>query len=223
MANKGSGWQRTKDFAAEYAYLVTLACVIAVIIGSAAYTQQMRDGQQEALVEAAAGAPETKETSMPMTQIKTTPLPTIAPLAVRVSVLEKKTVWPVDGQVLRHHDLQEHVFWEAMGVWQIHKGMDIEGEAGQDVRCAGDGVVRRVTRDALWGGSIEIEQEDGRLVVYRGLALCYAEEGGRVICGQEIGTLLERIPCEAEAGAHLHMEVMRSGADQDPLTMLPER
>lgn len=223
MAKKGNGIQRMKDLAAEYAYLVTLVCVIAVIVGSAVYTRQLQSAAQEKSVEAAAGAPETEITATPVMRSQTTPLPTIAPLSIRMSVLEERTVWPVDGEVLRHHDLQEHVFWETLGVWQVHTGIDIEGEAGQSVRSAGDGTVRRVTRDALWGGSAEIEQDDGRLVTYRGLAFCYPAEGERVVCGQEIGTLMEHIPCEAEWEAHLHLEAERGGGGQDPLAMLPER
>ena len=214
--------QRLKDLAAEYAYLVTLICVICVIAGSAAYTQQIKKEQQRH-VEAAAGAPEIEASAQPSATVKTTPLPTIAPLAVRVSVLEEKTVWPIGGAVLRHHDMQEHVYWEALDVWQVHAGMDIAGEAEKNVCSAGRGRVVRAARDALWGGSIEIEQEDGRTVSYRGLALLYVKEGDEVARGQEIGTLLDKIPCEAEMGAHLHLEVTRGGAMQDPLAMLPER
>ena len=223
MAKRGNGMQRAKDLAAEYAYVVTLICVIAVIVGSAAYTQNIKQQAQGSLVEAAAGAPEVEATAIPETEIRITPLPTIAPLSVRSSVFEEKRVWPAEGEVIRHHDSQEIVFWEALGMWQVHKGIDIAGEAGQSVRCAGSGMVGHVTREALWGGSVEIEQEDGRHAVYRGLALCYVEEGDRVARGQEIGTLIEAIPCEAELGTHLHMEVIRDGIEQDPLAMLPER
>jgi len=215
--------QRVKDLAAEYAYAVTLVCVIAVIVGSAAYTQNMREQTQESLVEAVAGAPETEATIKPTAEIRTTPLPTIAPLSVRVSVFEEKTVWPVEGDVLRHHDLQESVFWETLGAWQVHAGIDIAGRAEQSVRCTGGGTVMRITRDALWGCSVEIGQDDGRQTIYRGLALCCLEEGDTVAAGQEMGTLLDAIPCEAELGAHLHLEVVRGGTAQDPLAMLPEK
>jgi len=221
MAKKGSGRQKMKDLAAEYAYLVTLACVIAVIAASAAYTKNMKAKTQETLIEAAAGAPEVQAADVPET--KATPLPTIAPLSVHVSLMKEKTVWPVDGGILRHHDLQEHVLWEALHVWQPHAGLDIAGDADQSVRCAADGTVVRVTRDALWGGSVEITQEDGRQTCYRGLALCCVDEEDTVVSGQEIGTLLDRIPCEAELDTHLHIEVMRGGMKQDPLAMLPER
>lgn len=223
MAKRGSGMQRAKDFAAEYAYVVTLMCVIAVIVGSAVYTQNVRKQAQGVLVEAAAGAPEVEATIMPTAEVNITPLPTIVPLSVRVSIFEERTDWPVEGEIIRHHDLQESVLWETLNVWQVHVGMDIAGVAKQVVHCAGGGTVRCVTRDALWGGSVEVEQEDGRRAVYRGLAMRFVNAGDTVVRGQEIGTLLDTVPCEAELGAHLHMEVIRDGMAQDPLAMLPER
>lgn len=223
MAKRGSFIQRAKDLAAEYAYAVTLACVIGVIVGSAVYTQRVQRRTQEALVQAAAGAPEVLASVLPSPTPATTPLPTIVPLAVRVSVFEERGIWPVGGDVLRGHEMNEMVWWEALGVWQAHRGVDVAGAAGESVLCAADGTVERVARDALWGASAEIAQKDGRRVVYRGLALCYVEAGDVVLRGQEIGTLLERIPCEGEMGAHLHLEMEREGRAQDPLTMLEEK
>lgn len=48
----------------DYAYLVTLGAVIAIIAGSALYTRQLR-AQQEAGVQAAAPAPEIAATPQP--------------------------------------------------------------------------------------------------------------------------------------------------------------
>ena len=223
MAKRGSWIQRFKDLAAEYAYAVTLACVIGVIVGSAVYTQHVQRRTQEMLVQAAAGAPEVEMTPSPVPLPTTTPLPTIVPLTVRVSVFEERGIWPVQGDVMRGHETGELVFWESLGLWQAHMGVDIAGEAGESVLCAADGTVERVTRDALWGASAEIAQEDGRTVFYRGMALCYVHAGDSVSRGQEIGTLLERVPCEEEMGAHLHLEMKREGRMQDPLTILEEK
>ncbi len=221
MAKRGSWVQRAKDLAAEYAYAVTLACVIGVIVGSAVYTQHVQRRTQETLVQAAAGAPEVLTSPSPSPAA--TPLPTIAPLAVRVSVFEERGLWPVGGNVLRGHEVSDMVWWEALGLWQAHRGIDVAGAAGESVLCAADGTVVRVTRDALWGASAEIAQKDGRRMAYRGLALCYVAAGDSVFSGQEIGTLLERIPCEGEMGAHLHLEMEREGRTQDPLTALEEK
>ena len=213
--------QRFKDLAAEYAYAVTLACVIGVIVGSAVYTQRVQRRTQETLVQAAADAPEVLVTPSPSPAA--TPLPTIAPLAVRVSVFEERALWPVKGSVLRGHETGEAVWWAALGAWQAHSGIDIAGAAGESVLCAAEGTVKSVTRDALWGASVEVSQKDGRTAVYRGLALCYVREGEHIKRGQEIGTLLDSIPCEGEMGAHLHLEMEREGRAQDPLAVLEEK
>ena len=223
MAKRGSFIQRMKDLAVEYAYAVTLTCVIGVIVGSAVYTQRVQRRTQETLVQAAAGAPEVLATATPSPSPQATALPTIAPLSVRVSVFEERALWPVKGSVLRGHETGEAVWWAALGAWQAHSGIDIAGAAGESVLCAAEGTVKSVTRDALWGASVEVSQKDGRTAVYRGLALCYVREGERVKCGQEIGTLLESIPCEGEMGAHLHLEMEREGRTQDPLAVLEEK
>ena len=55
---------RMKAWMLDYAYLVTLGAVIAVIVGSAIYTQQVKR-QSEAGVQAAANAPEIAASASP--------------------------------------------------------------------------------------------------------------------------------------------------------------
>ena len=107
--------------------------------------------------------------------------------------------------------------------WRLHEGIDLKAELGQDVYCAMDGTVARVVRDERWGWRVEVEQTDGRRAGYCGLSVCDVAEGQNVTRGQALGALLERIPCEAELGAHLHLELTREGAKEDPLEMLPEK
>lgn len=217
MAKRGKWLQRMRDWMTEYAFVVTLGCAAAVVVSSALYTRSLRTA--DAGVQAAAQAPEIHQTAMP----QVTPLPTIAPLVVRTGVMERETVWPLEGDVLRGHDLLTPVYWEMLETWQAHAGLDIAGAPDAAVYCAGAGVVSWTIRDALWGWTVEIAQEDGRLARYRGLAVCQAEKGARVREGDVLGTLLASVPCEKEMGAHLHLEVERDGRPQDPMAMLPER
>lgn len=205
----------------EYAYLVTLGAVIAVIAASAMYTQRLHAREQG--VAAAAGAPETKASPQPTARL--TPLPTIAPLQVHYASPSPggATVWPLDGDIVRGHDAQTPVYWETLGCYQAHIGLDIAGGAGDEVRCVMDGVVGRVVRDELWGWRVRVAQTDGSEAVYAGLQACLLQEGQAVTRGQTLGTLMERIPCEVELGTHLHLERWRDGAAQDPESVLPER
>ncbi len=216
--------ERARNWMTEYAYLVTIMAVIAIIAASAMYTRHVRE---ESGVQAAAGATEVsqkpEETKQPLPE--STPMPTLAPLVPReMAVLSSAgAVMPVSGEVLRGFNEGVPVFWEALGCWQVHDGVDIAGKADEQVSCARDGVVRRTVRDDLWGWRVQVEQTDGSIAEYAGLAVCEVAPGQSVTRGQALGTLLSQIPCEAEEGSHLHLTLtMPNGKKADPLTMLPE-
>ena len=81
MKKKGSVLQRVREWMMEYAYLVTLGAVIAVVAAGAIYTGQLR---RDGGMQAAAGAPEILHSAAPTATpaARITPLPTIAPLKV---------------------------------------------------------------------------------------------------------------------------------------------
>ncbi len=215
---------RMKDWFLESAYLVTIGAVLLVIVGSAVYTQQLKQQQAQALA-AAADAPEVDVTPEPTAQPTVSPLPTIAPIEVHYTSLQAMgaTTWPLDGDVLRAYDAQESVYWAALDSYRVHAALDIAGEAGTAVHCATDGIVDAVAHDALWGWRVAIEQTDGRRTTYAGMEHALVAAGQTVKRGQTLGTLLESIPCEAEMTPHLHMELHRDDVAQDPEGMMPER
>ena len=214
---------RVKELMLEYAYLITLGAVVAVVAASAMYANSVRtqfEAQRSQPVEAAADAPEIAQTASPSARPTLTPLPTIAPLVIGSFGSGAGRVWPVGGEVIRAHAPQEVVFWEALSCYQTHTGTDIAGIAGEEVRLIMDGVVERVTRDELWGYCIRVAQTDGSAVVYAGIATCFVMDGQAVTRGQTLGLLMDAIPCEAELGAHLHLELEKDGQAADPEELL---
>lgn len=224
MGKKRRMASRIREWMMEYAYLVTLGAVIAVIAGGAVYTSHM---QAQRDVQAAAGAPETQTSAGPeaTASAEITPLPTIAPPQVRYQALAAGvgTVWPASGRIVRAYDAERPVLWEALSCVQVHAGIDIAAQAGESIRCAMDGVVSRTALDPLWGWRVHVAHTDGSEAVYAGLESCDVAAEQVVTRGQQLGVLLERIPCEAEMEPHLHMELRRSGALCDPALILPER
>lgn len=204
----------------EYAYLVTLGAVIAVIAASAMYTQHVRRMQEDG-VQAAADAPETQQSDQTAAP-SPTPLPTIAPLEVHYTAIRPggSTVWPVGGDIIRAYDAQEPVLWEALGSVRVHMALDIAGEAGESVLCAMDGVVEKAVRDELWGWRVSVAQTDGSCAEYAGLGSVDVLAGQSVTRSQQLGVLLEKIPCEAELGSHLHLALSKNGALCDPEALL---
>lgn len=218
----GRQLQRAREWMMEYAYLVTLSAVIAVIAASAMYTERVKRAQ-EGGVQAAAGAPETQETASAVPAAEATPLPTIAPLTVRYTEIRPGggTVRPLSGKVLRAYDVHTPVYWPALSCVQVHAALDIAGEAGESVLCCMDGTVQRTARDDLWGWRVWVKQTDGREAVYAGLERLDVEAEQNVTRGQALGVLMAAIPCEAELGAHVHLELSEDGALRDPAQMLP--
>ena len=213
--------RQLKGFVLDYAYLMTLGAALVVVAASALYTWQLR---QEGQIQAAADAPEISETAeaTPSPTATAVPLPTMAPMQIASTVkLGGSTVRPVKGKILRAFDLSEPVLWEALSCLRVHAGLDIAGEPGEDVLLAMDGTVGKSARDELWGWRVSVEQTDGQTAVYAGLAFLTVSEGQHVTRGQTLGQLMDAIPCEAELGAHLHMELTREGEMRDPAEILP--
>ena len=212
-------YTRVKAWLMEYAYLVTLASVIAVIVGAALYTDHVK-AQQQAVSQAAADAMEIAAAQSTAPQV--TPLPTIAPLvASRTFVPKIVTVRPVSGKIIRAYE-KEPIVWGALGAVQAHEAIDIVGAEDESVLSAMDGVVKEMAMDALWGWSVVIEHTDGSEGTYAGLKTIVVRAGQGVSRGQEIGTLMADIPCEAELSTHLHFELKKNGVMQDPEGILPE-
>lgn len=220
---KGSFFRRAKEWMMEYAYLMTLSAVIAVIAASALYTRQLKE-KTEAGVQAAAKAPEVEATASPVPTASVSPLPTIAPLTPHYMTYSKggSTVRPTSGGILRAYAPMTPVYWEALSCVQTHAGIDLAGQADEEVLCAMDGTVQSAVRDELWGWRITVAQTNGQHTVYAGLSGCDVIAGQNVTRGQTLGTLMEAIPCEAEVQAHLHLELYEGEDSRDPTTLLPK-
>ena len=216
--------KRSRRFQAwmmDNAYWITIGCVLAIVVGCAVYTQELRSRQE---IQAAAEAPEISESAALTEKPVLTPLPTIAPLAVRPAALvQRGGAWPVQGRVIRAFDAQKSVYWEMLGSWQTHNGLDIQAEPGEEIGACMDGTVMLAAWDALWGWRVCIAQDDGSEMRYAGLESCTVRTGERVRRGQVIGTVMERIPCEGEMETHLHLEMHKGGRHQDPEAVLAER
>ena len=188
---------QAREWLLDYAYLVTLGAMIAVIAGTALYTDHLRSQQN---VQAAA------------------PVPTLAPIRMPSAA---GSVRPVSGRQIRGFSSQP-VFWQGLDCWQSHSAVDLAAEAGETAVCMRDGVVLSCVRDELWGWSVEIRQTDESVCTYAGLSCVLVQAGQTVARGQALGDVLARIPAESELGPHIHLSLARDGQWVDPASTLPE-
>ena len=211
MEGIGRGLRRVKAWLLDYAYLVTLGAAIAVIAGCAMYTEHVRG---EISVQAGANAQETRTSPVPQT-----PAPTLRPIAAP-SPARQAGVRPVSGEMLRGFDARTPVRFESLGCLQVHAAADLAGEEYERVLCPADGTVQGAVRDELWGWRVTLALDTGETLVFAGLTSVMTAPGARVRRGEALGLLAGSIPCEAEMGAHVHLEMTRGGKRVDPIAAL---
>lgn len=236
MNSKNAGGRLERFLTGSGFYIVLFLC--AAVIGVSAWMTALGSARQEPLQ---------NEPGMSARRIETviiTPAPqpdrietmagddgVAAPVselpeqpAAQQTMAEPVTLWPVDGDVERAHDLQTLHYDVTLRDWRTHEGVDIEAPLGQTVMAARSGVVRSVDSDSLYGTVVTVDHGDGSTARYANLAAQPAVAAGEYVeAGQVLGAVGSTALCEIGQGTHLHFAVMQDGESIDPLEFLPER
>jgi hypothetical protein len=128
--------------------------------------------------------------------------------------------WPIDGPVLRPYALGDDPYAGGQ-----HRGLDIGGELGADVRTPAAGTVSFA--GALPGGvrGVTVRTADGYAVTLLQLAGVTVDAGAAVAEGQVVGTIGESRD-QVTTHPHVHLGI-RLAVDEhgyvDPLSLLPPR
>lgn len=148
-------------------------------------------------------------------------LPAPSPAAVNQSMdetLEKvqpvsPLAWPVSGRdILTPRSPQALVWWEALGTYQTHDGVDIAAVLGEAVLAAMDGRVTAAYEDPLLGYTVELTHSKDILTRYANLStLRQVQVGQQVRQGEAIGAVGNSAAAESAAAPHLHFEAYQGG------------
>ena len=131
-------------------------------------------------------------------------------------------VWPINGEVRNPFSVDELVFSNTMEDWRVHTGADISGSLGTLVSAIGAGVVEDVYFDEMMGNTVLINHGGETYSVYKNLAeKLNVSIGDVVAAGDVIGAIGYSAEAEIADTPHLHLEVIRAGAQIDPLDILP--
>jgi len=125
-------------------------------------------------------------------------------------------ILPEQYEVLRNYNASPA--WNTyLGCWQSHPAADF-GAEDYLVRsiCAGRAV--SAGNDGLHGGYIEVEAGDYR-VLYASLE-SLKTAGDQIVAGEIIGRMNMSMPGEENLQQHVHIEIMRSGRNQNPLQLM---
>ncbi|NLN40622.1 MAG: peptidoglycan DD-metalloendopeptidase family protein [Clostridiales bacterium] len=126
-------------------------------------------------------------------------------------------VYPVQGNILKEHTMDELVYSKTLKEWRTHPGLDIEASTGTEVKAALGGTVEEITEDPLMGICITLDHGNGLKTFYANLST-----GNMVTVGQKVdkGQIISGVGSTASAeildGPHLHFEVLLNGQSVDP-------
>lgn len=126
-------------------------------------------------------------------------------------------IYPIQGNVLKGHVMDELVYSNTLKEWTTHSGVDIEAFIGAEVKAAMGGTVEEIIEDSLMGICITLDHGNGLKTYYANLST-----GNMVTVGQKVdkGQIISGVGRTASAeildDPHLHFEVRQDGNTVDP-------
>ncbi len=134
-------------------------------------------------------------------------------------VEEARFLTPVNGKVLEEFS-DKQVFYESIGEWRTHNGIDLSCNVGDSVTAAADGVVIEHITDSL-GYGIKIDHGDELITVYSNLQeKINVNIGDSVKKGDVIGYAGQTALSDMSSDMHIHFEVIENGEYKDPKSYL---
>ena len=141
----------------------------------------------------------------------------VLPAADAMDVLQveepaPQVLLPEAWKLLRGYS-EEPQWRSGLGLWETHPAVDFACTGG--IGCLREGTVRTVGASGVYGGFVEVES-DGMLMRYASIEPADGLEPGLVLnVGDAIGKADASMPSEADAGAHLHLELYLDGEAVD--------
>ncbi|NLJ58643.1 MAG: M23 family metallopeptidase [Tissierellia bacterium] len=124
---------------------------------------------------------------------------------------------PLQGELLREFTMDDLVYYETIGEWRVHKGIDIKPKDTLFIESALAGKVEAVNNSEITATEIIIDHGNNVKTLYSNLVSANVEIGDSVEKGQVIGNVGKTVSIESTDGAHLHFELIVDGKNVNPL------
>lgn len=175
-------------------------------VGKGSTTSARRPGASATTSPAKAAPPEPQPVA-PTPKPVASPKPKSPPAAIANAPVDRWG-WPVKGRIIRSY------------AEDVHKGIDLAGARGDQVRASAGGVVVYAgTGVTGYGALIIIKHNDTYLSAYGHNDELLAAEGEQVSAGK----LIARMGSSGTDSVKLHFEIRRNGRPIDPATLLSSR
>lgn len=124
---------------------------------------------------------------------------------------------PLAGEIYREFTMDDLVYYESIGEWRVHKGVDIKPKDTLLIESAFSGTVESVNTSELTGTEIVIDHGNNIKTLYSNLVSANVKVGEQVQQGKAIGNIGKTASIEAADGAHLHFELLVDGKNVNPM------
>ena len=124
---------------------------------------------------------------------------------------------PLSGELTRKFTMDDLVYYETIGEWRVHKGIDIKPKDTLLIESALAGKVEAVNNSEITATEIIIDHGNNVKTLYSNLISANVQAGDTVKKGQVIGNLGKTVSIESAEGTHLHFELIVDGKHVNPL------
>ncbi|WP_312812842.1 M23 family metallopeptidase [Sedimentibacter sp.] len=124
---------------------------------------------------------------------------------------------PLDGEIIREFTMDDLIYYEAIGEWRVHRGVDIQPKDTLMIESALAGTVELVNTSEIMGTEIIIDHGNNIKTLYSNLVTASVKVGEQVQQGHVIGNVGKVASIESADGAHLHFELLVDGKNVNPL------
>lgn len=135
---------------------------------------------------------------------------------------EETLQWPVVGSVLLNYSMDKAVYFETMQQYRYNPAVVIAADEGADISAAADGVVKKITTEAMTGNTVVISLGNGYELTYGQLTDITVQEGDAVEAGSHIGKIAAPTIYYTEEGANLYVALTKDGTPVNPLDYAEE-
>jgi murein DD-endopeptidase MepM/ murein hydrolase activator NlpD len=129
---------------------------------------------------------------------------------------------PLAGETIKEFSIDELVYFDAIGEWRVHNGVDIKPKETLLIESAFEGTVETVNNSEITGTEIIIDHGNNVKTLYSNLSSAKVKAGDVVEKGQVIGNIGKVDSIESADGPHLHFELIVDGKNVNPLDYIPK-
>lgn len=133
----------------------------------------------------------------------------------------------IGNKVVREYSEKVPSYSKTLDVWEIHKGIDVSANKGQEVKSLLSGTVLEVFKDDKYGMSVKVKCDNDTTVIYSNLdENILVKKDDKVKEGQVLGSVgnttseKNTTNVESQDGIHVHLEAYKGKQSIDPMSLI---